>query len=148
MERLHDGRRRVPLALELAGGRGVGRVPAEEVPLTVLVDVPAVAFIPEPRRRDTRHWRNPPATAMWMHHGSLRVARHPRPFAAGGGATILYRDSVPKRPTVFRVAVSPLVSSEGDGTRTRNHRIDRQFTHPAEKHRNPGSGRILRLLFM
>src|SRR5262245_22527901 len=35
------------------------------------------------------------------------------------------------------VVVSRFVSGEGDGTRTRNHRIDRQPTGPAEKHRNP-----------
>ena len=27
--------------------------------------------------------------------------------------------------------------NEGDGTRTRNHRIDRQLENPAEKYRNP-----------
>jgi hypothetical protein len=58
------------------------------------------------------------------------LAVTPRPITAEGGKK--------------KAAISPLLTafvSEGDGTRTRNHRIDRRIRNPTEKARKPRNSR-------
>src|SRR5262249_10610221 len=67
---------------------------------------------------------NPRAKAGIRNHGSLRVARTPVRYQRAGVLPFItrihYQDKLPVR--VFYVSPCPV--SEGDGTRTRNHRID------------------------
>ena len=67
---------------------------AKRLTLAVQDGEPAVTFRPVPRGRFSSHeWK--PLKAMWMPHGGLRVASHPRQLQLAGGVTIPYHNSLP-----------------------------------------------------